>query len=182
MKAKRLRLNVAEIRPLAEGYGSCFATDRITMKGKRVGFMYRQAPVDDSDSGWRFLAGDESDAYVTDLDNHGIYDVNIIANFDPEIVPFLDAPCCLRSSGGTVRGLSSLSRSRQRSRSAWNARASHPTRNCSGGSAIRCQGTRGIMPPLNCGVRPHGRTIEPWRLRTFPSHCRALGGSSRGLT
>ena len=92
MKAKRLRLNTAQIRPLAEGYGSCFATDRITMKGKRVGFMYRQAPVDDADSGWRFLAGDESDVYVTDLDNHGIYDVNTIANFDPDIVPFLDAP------------------------------------------------------------------------------------------
>jgi hypothetical protein len=92
MKAKRLRLNMAEIRRLAEGYGSCFATDRITMKGKRVGFMYRQAPDNDADSGWRFLAGDESDTYVTDLDNHGVYDVNIIANFDPDIVPFLDAP------------------------------------------------------------------------------------------
>src|SRR4029079_7301481 len=92
MKAKRLRLNVAEIRPLAEGYGSCFATDRITMKGKRVGFMYRTPLLDYSHSGWRFLAGDESDAYVTDLDNQGIYDVNIIANFDPDIVPFLDAP------------------------------------------------------------------------------------------
>jgi hypothetical protein len=92
MKPKRLRLNTAQIRPLAEGYGSCFATDRITMKGKRVGFMYRQAPVNDADSGWRFLAGDESDTYVTDLDNHGIYDVNIIANFDPDIIPFLDAP------------------------------------------------------------------------------------------
>jgi hypothetical protein len=92
MKPKRLRLNTAQIRPLAEGYGSCFATDRITMKGKRVGFMYRQTPVNDADSGWRFLAGDESDTYVTDLDNHGIHDVNIIANFDPDIIPFLDAP------------------------------------------------------------------------------------------
>jgi hypothetical protein len=92
MKTKRLRLNPAQIRPLAEGYGSCFATDRITMKRKCVGYMYRQAPVNDADSGWRFLAGDESDAYVTDLDNHGIYDVNIIANLDPDIIPFLDAP------------------------------------------------------------------------------------------
>ena len=92
MKTKRLRLNVADIRPLAEGYGSCFATDRITMKGKPVGFMYRQTPASDEDSGWRFLAGDESDAYVADLDNHGIYDVNVIANLDPDIIPFLDAP------------------------------------------------------------------------------------------
>jgi len=92
MKPKRLRLNIDQLRPLAEGYGSCFATDRITMKRKPVGFMYRQAPVNDTDSGWRFLAGDESDTYVTDPDNHGIYDVNVIANFDPDIIPFLDAP------------------------------------------------------------------------------------------
>jgi len=92
VKPKRLRLNTAQLRPLAEGYGSCFATDRITMKRKPVGYMYRQAPVSEGDSGWRFLAGDESDTYVTDPDNHGIYDVNIVANLDPDIVPFLDAP------------------------------------------------------------------------------------------
>jgi hypothetical protein len=92
MKAKRFKLNSAQIRPLAQGYGACFATDLITVEGRRVGYMYRQAPDNDADSGWRFLAGDESDAYVTDPDNHGVYDVNTIANYDPDIIPFLDAP------------------------------------------------------------------------------------------
>ena len=92
MIAKRFKLGADAIRPLAEGHGACFATDMITVEGRRVAFMYRQAPDNDVDSGWRFLSGYESDAYMDDSENHGIYDVNTIANYDPDIIPFLSAP------------------------------------------------------------------------------------------
>ena len=61
-------------------------------KGKRVRFMYREAPDNEIDSGWRFLSGSESDEYMNDASKHGVYDVNTIANYDPDIVPFLNAP------------------------------------------------------------------------------------------
>ena len=61
---KRFKLGAEAIRPLAEGHGACFATDMITVEGRRVAFMYRQAPDNDVDSGWRFMSGYESDAYV----------------------------------------------------------------------------------------------------------------------
>jgi hypothetical protein len=77
---------------LVAGYGGAIASDRITVDGERVGYMYRTAPHNDLDSGWAFLAGDETDAYMDDATNHGIYDVNTIANYDPEIIPLLDAP------------------------------------------------------------------------------------------
>lgn len=54
--------------------------------------MYREAPKNGQDSGWRFFAGDENDAYMADLSKHGIYDVNTIANYDPDVVRYLDAP------------------------------------------------------------------------------------------
>ena len=54
--------------------------------------MYREQPNDPIDSGWRFFAGTESQAYVDDPNNLAIYDVNTIANYDPEIIPLLDAP------------------------------------------------------------------------------------------
>lgn len=38
------------------------------------------------------MSGFESDEYMDAPDNHAVYDVNTIANYDPEIVPFLDAP------------------------------------------------------------------------------------------
>ena len=35
--------------------------------------MYREEPDNDFDSGWRFLSGLESDAYVNDLANVGLH-------------------------------------------------------------------------------------------------------------
>ncbi len=73
------------------------ATDTITVQGERVGYMYRSAPDPKSpfyeiNSGWVFLAGTESQEYLDDPANMAIYDVNTIANYDPEIIPLLDAP------------------------------------------------------------------------------------------
>jgi hypothetical protein len=89
---KRFRIAAADIRPIAEGHGACLATDRIVVDGEPVGFMVRQPPDNDQDSGWRFMAGTESDEYMDDPSNIGVYDVNTIANYDPHIVPFLGAP------------------------------------------------------------------------------------------
>jgi hypothetical protein len=89
---KKFRLSAAQIRPLAEGYGGCIATDQITVQGRPVGYMYREEPRRDHDSGWCFTAGDESEGYMNTAENLEIYDINTIANYDPEIIPFLDAP------------------------------------------------------------------------------------------
>jgi hypothetical protein len=64
----------------------------ITVDGRKVGFMYREEPDNEIDSGWRFVSGFESQEYMDDPDNHAIYDVNTIANYDPEIIPLLEAP------------------------------------------------------------------------------------------
>jgi hypothetical protein len=90
--AKKYRLKIEDNKPLAPGRGACFATDMITVRGRAVGFMYRQEPGDPHDSGWRFMAGDEDQDYMDNPDNHGIWDVNTIANYDPTIIPLLDSP------------------------------------------------------------------------------------------
>src|SRR5262245_59833085 len=89
---KKFRLQAAEIKPVAEGHGACIASDMITVDGRKVGFMYREEPSNEVDSGWRFVSGFESQEYMDDPDHHAIYDVNTIANYDPEIIPLLDAP------------------------------------------------------------------------------------------
>lgn len=73
------------------------ATDMITMQGQRVGYMYRSMPDPKSpfyevNSGWVFLSGSESQEYLDEPANMAIYDVNTIANYDPEIIRLLDAP------------------------------------------------------------------------------------------
>lgn len=89
---ERFRLRAEEIAPLATGRGACIASNMITQDGRAVAFMYRQAATDAGDSGWVFLSGHESDAYMNDPANLALYDVNTIANYDRDIIPFLDAP------------------------------------------------------------------------------------------
>ncbi len=89
---KTYRLGPGDILPLAVGLGACIASDHITVDGYAVGFMYREEPDNEVDSGWRFLSGYEDDEYMDDGDHHGVYDVNTIANYDQTIIPFLDAP------------------------------------------------------------------------------------------
>jgi len=91
MNFKVFKLAKEKIAPIALGRGGCTATDRIVVDGCLVGYMYREPPVNEKDSGWRFFAGDEDDVYMADSRHHGVFDVNTIANYDPEILQFLDA-------------------------------------------------------------------------------------------
>ena len=88
---KSFRLSPDQIQELAPGLGGCLASDRILVDGRPVGYMYREAPINPEDSGWRFLAGDEDDAYMANNANHGVYDVNTIVNYCPDILPYIDA-------------------------------------------------------------------------------------------
>ena len=45
-----------------EGADGCIATNRIPVEGYKVGYCYRENPDGGWDSGWRFTAGDESEA------------------------------------------------------------------------------------------------------------------------
>lgn len=84
--------DVKELLTGWEGADGCFATNRIMVEGHRVGYCYREQPDGDWDSGWRFTAGDESDAYMDDPHNSGIYKLNTVCNDDPDIIPLLAAP------------------------------------------------------------------------------------------
>ena len=92
MDGKPFRLRSEELQPVATGLGSCIASDRITVDGCPVGYMYREAPDSAVDSGWRFLAGDESEEYLGDADRFELYDVNTIANHDEAIIEWLESP------------------------------------------------------------------------------------------
>jgi hypothetical protein len=87
---KKFRLSADQIAPIVLGLGGCLATDRIVVDGARIGYMYREKPMNTQDSGWRFFAGDEDDAYMAVNKHHGVYDVNTIVNYDPDVLPFID--------------------------------------------------------------------------------------------
>lgn len=84
--------DVKDLLPDWKGADGCIATNRITVEGCKVGYCYREEPDGGWDSGWRFTAGDESDEYMDDPNNAGIYKLNTICNDDPDIIPLLNTP------------------------------------------------------------------------------------------
>ncbi len=101
-RQKAFKIPGDQIKRLIANSGACYTSDRITVDGAHVGYMYREQPDNDGDSGWRFFAGDESQEYADNPDNFAIYEVNTICNYDPAIIPFLGAP--FGSAFGRVHG------------------------------------------------------------------------------
>ncbi len=89
---KKFLIPPEKLRPLANGYGLCMAPDTIVISGLPVTSMYRVMPSRRQDSGWRFFAGSETAEYLSNPRYNGIYDVNVIANYCPDIIDKLDSP------------------------------------------------------------------------------------------
>ncbi|MBR4840673.1 MAG: DUF2185 domain-containing protein [Paludibacteraceae bacterium] len=89
---KEFKKKEEEIVQLISMPGYCLATDKITCEGKRVGYMYREEPDNERDSGWRFFSGEEDQEYVDDPENIEMFSLNTIANYDPDIISLLNAP------------------------------------------------------------------------------------------
>jgi hypothetical protein len=92
---KKFKLQPHQLEELVSDIGGCYATDKITVDGMKVGYMYREEPTQENpkwDSGWRFFSGTEDQDYVDNSDNTMIYRVNTIANYDNGIIPYLNLP------------------------------------------------------------------------------------------
>jgi hypothetical protein len=92
MSKKRFIIPEEKIQNIIKPMGSCYASDKITVDGLPVKYMYRETPRFEIDSGWRFFSGTETQDYVNNPDNLAIYDVNTIANYDRYIIPYLNMP------------------------------------------------------------------------------------------
>lgn len=88
MTKKYLRIDDT-LQELVKPMGYCIASDRITIDGAKIGFMYREKREDEDDSGWRFIAGDEDEDFMENNLNFMMFDVNYIANLDSAIIPYL---------------------------------------------------------------------------------------------
>jgi hypothetical protein len=90
--SKQFKLKPEQIQTLVFGLGSCLASDRITVDGERVGYMYREKSDGRDESGWSFFSGDESQEYCEVPGNFSICNVNTIVNYDREIALYLNKP------------------------------------------------------------------------------------------
>jgi hypothetical protein len=100
--SKQFAISKEQIKRLVPTMGGCFITDRVTVDGCKIRYMYREQPGRPEDSGWRFFSGDESQDYIDDPSHTGVYAVNTAANYDPDIIPYLEtpAPCAFEKIEG----------------------------------------------------------------------------------
>lgn len=70
----------------------CFVTNRILRDGMKVGYLYREDPDEERDSGWRFTANDESDEYLDEAANCAYVSVGRVLSFDDSFIHLLDSP------------------------------------------------------------------------------------------
>ena len=85
-------MKIEEFEDLVPTGGTCYASNKITVDGMKVGYMHREDPSDEFDSGWRFYSGTEDEDYVDNLENVMLYDLNTVANYDRAIIPLLKKP------------------------------------------------------------------------------------------
>lgn len=105
MSQKKYAIPKENIKKLVPDMGGAFATDQIMVDGKKIGYMYREKPDRPDDSGWRFFSGDEDQSYVDDPSHTAIYAVNTLANYDPDIIPYLNIapPCAFEKIKGSSK-------------------------------------------------------------------------------
>jgi hypothetical protein len=70
----------------------CFVTKRILVDRQRVGYLYRETPDNEKDSGWRIMAGDESQEYMDDATNTSFVSLGAVLSCDDSIITLLDSP------------------------------------------------------------------------------------------
>ena len=89
MDSKDFIIDPEQIKDLIKPMGYSIVSNIISQNGEPVGFMYREEPFDEEDSGWRFLSGTETEDYLDEDTNSKAISVNAVANHDPSIIPYL---------------------------------------------------------------------------------------------
>lgn len=72
--------------------GYIIVSNLVAQEKQKVGFLYRESPDNNLDSGWRVFSGQEDEAYIDNPDNFGIYSSEKILEIDPAIQELLHSP------------------------------------------------------------------------------------------
>lgn len=74
---------LAPVPSITEKYiKRCIVTNNILYEGQKVGYLYREEPDHEDDSGWRFTTGSETDEYMDDSSNASYVSLGAILRVD----------------------------------------------------------------------------------------------------
>lgn len=68
----------------------CIVSNHIMKDNKPIGYIYREEPSEDRDSGWHIMSGKETDEYFEDHNNLQYIAVGVVLNKDDSFLHLLD--------------------------------------------------------------------------------------------
>lgn len=71
---------------------TAYLSKKILEEGWKIGYMRRDKPVNENDSGWSFMAGNEDDEYYNDYKNIALVSVQEVYQLDPDILGYIENP------------------------------------------------------------------------------------------
>lgn len=93
LQGKRYFAWLKETKKVIEQNEAGLVSDRISVEQRAVNYLVRVEPVEGTtDSGWQFFHGDESREYLEDVSHLQLFDLNVICNMEPALIPLLNAP------------------------------------------------------------------------------------------
>lgn len=69
-----------------------YVSKKITDEGWKVGYMTRDEALNENDSGWSFMAGNEDDEYVADYSNIKLLSIAEVCQLDSDVLKYIDNP------------------------------------------------------------------------------------------
>ena len=89
MAMKLADLDPEKMSELVLTPGYSIVSNQILNDGLPILFMYREAKIEEEDTGWRFLSGNEDQDYLDEPLNSRFIGLNTLANMEPKIIPHL---------------------------------------------------------------------------------------------
>ena len=70
----------------------CIVSNQVYHDDQPVGYIYKEEPSKDEDSGWHIMSGNEDDSYANNSANFQYIAIGVILNKDDSFIHLLDEP------------------------------------------------------------------------------------------
>lgn len=83
--------------------GYITVSNEVMIDRKPIGYLYREEPSSEGDSGWRVFSGEETQEYADDARNFALYNASTVVDRDPELIALLgqDYPVAFERDAAT---------------------------------------------------------------------------------
>lgn len=84
--------------------GYIIASNEVISGKKPVGYLYREEPDNENDSGWRLFSGEETQEYADDPRNFAMYNASTIVDLHSDVRELLGEECPVEFERDKVTG------------------------------------------------------------------------------